>query len=276
VRILGILQRLAICYGIVLFIHWATDYGTNQLKRRVGGLVMVAVVILYVALMVSWEDTSIGCFRSNNLDPYCNFAGYVDRAVFTEAHIMEKTDPEGIISTFTAAFTTYVGYCFGLMLLALKGKQEKLIKYWLLFAFICLLPIYPCSLFMPFNKRLYTITFLFGVLSTSAVTLTLFLVVIDYLPKLNNNSGKFIKTITQPFTWLGLNPLAIFIVLQVLSCIMDGWIVIDGNTPFHIFYDACFSWMTPVIGTAVYALLYAIFYTIVAGILFKYKLFLRL
>jgi hypothetical protein len=34
--------------------------------------------------------------------------------------------------------------------------------------------------------------------------------------------------------------------------------------------------MTPVIGTVVYALLYAITYTIVAGMLFKYKLFLRL
>lgn len=92
-RILGILQRMSICYGIVLFIHWATDYGTHMLKRRIAGFIMVGVVIVYVALMMSWEDTSIGCVKSNNLDPYCNFAGYVDRAVFTEAHIMEKTDP---------------------------------------------------------------------------------------------------------------------------------------------------------------------------------------
>lgn len=146
---------------------------------------MVGLVCLYIALMISWEDPSIGCYKPNNLDPYCNFAGYVDRAVFTEAHIMEKTDPEGIISTINAAMTTFVGYCFGLMILANKGKQEKLIKNWLIFGLFCLIPIYPCSLLMPFNKRLYTITFLFGVLATSTTVLTLFLLIIDYLPKKN-------------------------------------------------------------------------------------------
>ena len=40
--------------------------------------------------------------------------------MFTEAHIMEKTDPEGLISTITASFTTFVGYNYGLMVMRLK------------------------------------------------------------------------------------------------------------------------------------------------------------
>lgn len=74
---------MSICYGIILFIHWITDYGKHNIKRLIGGLFMVALVFIYLSLMIPWENTSIGCFRSNNLDPYCNFAGYVDRAVFT-------------------------------------------------------------------------------------------------------------------------------------------------------------------------------------------------
>ena len=116
---------------------------------------MIGLVFLYIALMISWEDPSIGCYKPNNLDPYCNFAGYVDRAVFTEAHIMQKTDPEGIISTINAAMTTYVGYCFGLMILAFKGKQEKLIKYWLIFGLFCLIPIPLLTLDAFQQKTLY-------------------------------------------------------------------------------------------------------------------------
>lgn len=63
VRILGILQRLALCYGINLFIHWITDYGTNITRRRIAGFTMVGFVVLYVALMLSWSDESIGCTR---------------------------------------------------------------------------------------------------------------------------------------------------------------------------------------------------------------------
>jgi hypothetical protein len=46
-------------------------------------LFVLASVGTYVALMLSWSDDAMGCPRENNLDPYCNFAGMVDRAVFT-------------------------------------------------------------------------------------------------------------------------------------------------------------------------------------------------
>ena len=93
VRIMGILQRLSLCYGINLFVHWATDYGANVRARIVAACVSAVSVILYVILMLTWSDEGIGCFRDNNLDPYCNFAGYLDRAIFTQKHIMEYTDP---------------------------------------------------------------------------------------------------------------------------------------------------------------------------------------
>jgi predicted acyltransferase len=129
---------------------------------------------------------------------------------------------------------------------------------------------------MPFNKRLYTLTFLFAVLSTSATMLTLCLLVIDYLPKAIGHQSKTISVIIQPFTWLGMNPLAIFITLQLLADLLENWIEINGSTPYQLFYDACFSWMSPGIGTAIYALFYGVIYAIIAGILYKYKIFIKL
>jgi len=63
VRILGILQRMSICYGLILLIHWLTDYGTNIIKRMIGAFFMVGLIILYLVLMLPWSDASIGCSR---------------------------------------------------------------------------------------------------------------------------------------------------------------------------------------------------------------------
>ena len=76
--------------------------------------------------------------------------------------------------------TSYFGYLFGLILVQYKDNQKKMIKTWLALALLCILPIYPSSLLFPFNKRLYTTTFLFAVLASSMAILTLFFVLIDY------------------------------------------------------------------------------------------------
>ena len=121
VRILGILQRLALCYGVNLFVHWITDYGTDFKKMVLCGIFMALLIPVYLSMMLTWSDESIGCPKENNLDPFCNFAGYVDRTVFSQAHIMEFTDPEGLISTLTAVLPTYIGYLMGLMVIKMRG-----------------------------------------------------------------------------------------------------------------------------------------------------------
>ena len=66
VRILGILQRLSLCYGGILAIHWATNYG--QMEKRIYGMVTIfAGLLLYVAYMISFDKPEIGCPKELNL-----------------------------------------------------------------------------------------------------------------------------------------------------------------------------------------------------------------
>ena len=190
---------------------------------------------------------------------------------------MEHTDPEGLISTITASFTTYVGYNFGLMVMKWKKEPEKLIKFWLVFAVICGICIYPCSLFMPFNKRLYTITFVFTNLCSCSIVLSLFMLIVDILPKKYPQArGKIMKAV-QPMNWLGLNPLAVFILLQLVGDVMDGWISWgDDRTPMIALYEAVFAWMGNYVGTLVYTVFYGVVLTLAGGLLFRYKIFIRL
>lgn len=130
---------------------------------------------------------------------------------------------------------------------------------------------------MPFNKRLYTITFLFVTVSSCATVLSFFMVVVDILPQKFPQFKSKIMKIIQPMNWLGLNPLSVFILLQLTGDIMDNWIVFDGDrTPYTALYDAVFSWMGAYLGTLVYTVFYGVVLTLAGGLLFKYKIFIRL
>jgi len=131
---------MSICYGIVLFFHWFSDYGRNRLKRRIGALFMIIIGIINIILMANWK----------------------------------------IVSYLNAVLTIYMGYVFGIVLAYYKNDMKMLIRSWLIIAFLCFLPIYPSSLLFPFNNKLYTITFLFTILATSMTVLTLFIVFIDF------------------------------------------------------------------------------------------------
>lgn len=80
----------------------------------------------------------------------------------------------------------------------------------------------------------------------------------------------------KPLLWMGMNPLAIFIVHKIISNIVRTWITIDGKSLFYIVYDAGFKWMPPEIGSIIYTMIYLILNFFVAWLLFKNKLFLRL
>lgn len=103
------------------------------------------------------------------------------------------------------------------------------------------------------------------------------MVIVDILPKKYPSLKPTILTIVQPLNWLGLNPLAVFILLQLTMDVINGWIRFDGDrTPYTAFYDVAFAWMGAYIGTLVYTVFYGIVLTIAGGVLFRYKLFLRL
>jgi hypothetical protein len=93
---------------------------------------------------------------------------------------------------------------------------------------------------MPFNKRLYTLPFLFTNLASCSIVLSLFMYVVDILPRSYPQIKAKIQTAIMPLNWLGLNPLAIFIILQVIygDVMMDGWITWgeDDSTMFTAIY----------------------------------------
>ena len=92
-RIMGVLQRIAVCYLVtaLIFIH------TNWKQQAI---IAGALLLVYWALMTLINVP--GCEITTIDDKGCNFAAFIDRTILTENHIWKQSkifDPEGLLST---------------------------------------------------------------------------------------------------------------------------------------------------------------------------------
>ena len=149
-RVMGVLQRIAICYcaGAAIF-----------LTTRVRGQIIWIVGLLsgYWLLMAFAPVPGYGHGR---LDVDGNFAHYVDRVVLG-AHNYAHTktwDPEGIISTLPAIATLLFGILAGRMLQMKRELSEKAL--WMLFTGSILIAAgLIVNIWLPINKKLWTASF---------------------------------------------------------------------------------------------------------------------
>jgi predicted acyltransferase len=124
VRIMGILQRIGICYfaagAIALALGRRTAAGF-QLPVRAVAIAATAVALAYGGLLLAWNAPQCGraCFDSVHSLP-----AVIDRAVLTLNHLWPygltggqvTYEPEGLLSTAGALVNVLVGLAAGLML----------------------------------------------------------------------------------------------------------------------------------------------------------------
>jgi predicted acyltransferase len=101
---------------------------------------------------------------------------------------------------------------------------------------LCGLIVYPLTHLMPLNKKIYSTSFTFIVIGISGLVLSAFVIFVDILPKSYPNYAKVINIVTRPFLWLGMNPLAIFVLMDLLAIIMIKIIIVDYKSIWNHFY----------------------------------------
>lgn len=238
-RIFGVLQRIAICYFIAALLFLTTRISTQI-------MVMSALILGYWLLMVMLP----GQF---DLSPAGNLAAYVDRTLFSSAHLYGKVyDPEGLLSTLPAIATTLLGNLTGAWLLSTHNPRQKLIGMSIT-GFLAVLSGWLWGLWFPINKALWTSSY---VLWTGGLAL-IFLGYCYWLIEI-----KSWKKWTKPFEIFGVNALLAFL-LHVLFLKIQALILIprsDGSIRnLRLFItEYCFGWAS--LPTA--ALLYALSYTL--------------
>ena len=249
-RVLGVLQRIAICYLAASAIYlWC---GVRGQIAWVAGLLAA-----YWLLMTLAPVTGFGRGR---LDVDGNFAHYIDRLVLG-THNYGPTrdwDPEGIVSTLPAIATALFGLLAGRVLQLRRSLAER--TTWMFLTGALLIAAgWALSFAMPINKKLWTDSFCLFMAGLDFTACAVFVWVID---------GLGWKRPFQPAVILGMNAIAIYLASEFGAEAIEG--VQQG------IYRTVFA---PLASPANASLLYSLAFTavmyLIAYIMYRQRWFIR-
>lgn len=251
IRLLGVLQRIALCYLFagLLFLN---------LDRR--GLVAALVVLLggYWMLMTFVPVPGVGA-GSYAMD--ANLANWID-ARYLPGRLWDGTrDPEGLLSTLPAIATCLLGVLAGLLMhderLTPQQKSLRLV----VMGVALLAGGYAWSLQFPIIKAIWTSSFVLVAAGYSAILLGAMHQVIDV--------WGFNRWPTI-FVWLGANALTLYFINNIASFERFASRFVGGDVSALL--DAV---VTPGTGRFVAHALGVCFAIALAGFLYRRRIFLR-
>ena len=248
-RVLGVLQRIAICYvaGSLLYLF-------TGLRTQIACIVLL--LASYWALMMFVPVPGYGAGR---LDVEGNLAHWVDRMVLgTHNYASTKTwDPEGVVSTLPAIASVLVGVMAAHLLRVKKALSER--TTWLYFTGSVLLALgLVCNTWLPINKKLWTSSFAIFMAGLDFVMFASALWLIDGMGR---------RRFARPFVIFGMNAISIYMIAELLETTMGvvrwpgsseslrGWLY--GNLYAPVFSPANASFL---FALSYVALMFAIAY----------------
>lgn len=243
-RILGVLQRIAICYVAAAFI-----YRTTGVRGQV--IWIIGLLGVYWALM-----------GTERLDVEGNFAHRIDWAVLGRHNYAgTKTwDPEGLVSTLPAIATALFGVLAGGLLKHNPILSERLVRLFVAGNLLIAAGLVLDTI-MPINKKIWTVSFAIFMAGLDFVVYAIFSWVVD---------GKGRKQAVQPLVILGANAITIYMLSELLETVLT----ISGLRA-HI-YNAVFApLLSPEAASFAYSLAYVLLMFAAAYLMYRRKWFLR-
>lgn len=259
-RIPGVLQRIALCYGLAALIF---------LKARLKTQVWITAALLLGYWAVMKLIPAPGYARGD-LTMEGSLASWVDRTLLAGHTYKPLYDPEGILSTLPAIATALLGVLAGQWLMQKRETLEKIAGLFVAGA-LCVLGGYVWDWFFPLNKALWTSSY---VLFTGGLALQL-LALCYWLVDL-----KGYRRWAKPFVVFGVNALALYALAGMLSDVLNvvPRAKLDGATGSlkSWIYERVFeSWLAPVNASLAFALSYVAFWWLLMWLLYRRKIFIK-
>jgi predicted acyltransferase len=267
VRILGVLQRIALCYLFASLIIYF-------FKIR-GAFFSIAILLLGYWLL---------CMFGNPADPYSIkgwFGTAIDKNILGLPHMYRGEgipfDPEGLVSTIPAIAQVIFGYLAGNYIIQ-KGKTYEMLTGLFVTACILIFAGFCWDMVFPINKKIWTSSYV--VYCTGLAMLIL--AVMIYMIEMKAVKGVW----TKFFDVFGKNPLFIFFLSGFLPRVLaifrwqdhiapDGKPVYSSTLPW--IYDHVFKNISGNLnnGSLLYALFMISFYWLMAYILDRKKIYIK-
>ncbi len=261
-RIMGVLQRIALCYMAASFMYL-------YLKPKTIIWVMGGILVIYWLLMMFVPVPGYGAGMIDERET--NLAAWLDRLIFTRNHLWDGMvyDPEGLFSTFPAIVTTLVGVFTGKILFSNRQIYEK-ISLFFLWGFFLFTLGYVWGWFFPINKALWTSSFALLVSGLAMMVFAATYWLIDV---------KGYQRFTHLFVVYGVNPLIVFFMSGILSrtlsiteLTVDGEVITLRN---YIFENVFLPIASPINASLLYSIVWVLAWFVVLAYMYKKKIFIK-
>lgn len=253
-RILGVLPRLGICYGLAAVI-------AISVKHKFIPWIIAAIFVAYYIIL------EVGNGYAHDAS---NILAVVDNAVLGANHVYrwDTPDPEGLLSTLPAVAHVLIGFCVGKVVMNIKDLNNKIERMFVIGTVLMLcgaLLAYLC----PISKKLWTPTFSMVTCGIGCTLLALLTWIVDK----RKRRGRAVEF----FHVFGINPLALYVLSDLLLIPFSMLPLFGGKTLQQVLFGDVFSAFLPVAwASLLWAVLYVLTNWVVGLYLYKKKIYIKL
>jgi predicted acyltransferase len=237
-RFMGVLQRIALCFGAAA----ATAYFSS---RKTALWATAALLVGYWLACRQWGHVPDAADPTGPYELLGWFGTTVDRALLGASHMYKGEglafDPEGLVSTLPAIAQVLLGWWVGDMVSrantdAAIGKPDTaLVARLFLWATLLLIAAYFWQLEMPFNKKIWTSSYVLHTTGLAMMTLAALIHIIEIRQQPSEQ-----VVWANFFEVFGKNPLFVFVLSGFVPRVLALIRWADGVKP-----DGTLLWSSP-------------------------------
>ena len=262
IRIPGVLQRIAIAYLFASAIYLYIE----TIKGRLIALATLLFGYWFIQMLVPVPGGLTGVLK-----PGLDFGAYIDRVVFTEAHLWRSArtwDPEGLLSTMPAIGTALLGAFAGTWLKSDRTQTEKALGLFLA-GFVGMMVGGMWGWVFPINKSLWTSSY---VIFTAGIACQLFALCYWLIDMQGYRAW------AKPFIVFGMNALAVFWLSGAFARVMNMIKVGPDDVALKtfIYRNYFLSWATPINASLFFAITFVLFWLAIMWVFYWKKIFIKL
>lgn len=209
-RIMGVLQRIALCYFFASVIVY---YGNKNFSLWASGFILLSYWLIVWALGDPADPYSLSGFIGNDLD----------HLLFGESHLYRGEgvpfDPEGLLSTYPAIVNVLAGYLAGVFIRSKGNSYESIAKLMLVGGLLVFGGLF-WDLFFPINKKIWTSSYVLLTVGISMMMLASLIYIIELADR---------KKWTYFFVVFGRNPLFIYVFAGIFMTVLRLVPIGDSN-----------------------------------------------
>jgi predicted acyltransferase len=255
-RIVGVLQRIALVFLVCSFLFLLTKWRTQLI---IGG----ALLLVYWITMMFIPTPGYGKVM---LEPGANIAAWIDSFIVPGKMWRGTWDPEGFYSTLPAIATGIFGMMAGKIITDPQTQEGKIIWLFSIGTLACIVG-YIWGLHFPVNKNLWTSSY---VLVTGGMASIMFALMIFLVDMLNYTKVAKVGII------FGANAITIYVLADLLTFIFYGTKFGSDSLNNYFMNGVIALGSSLKLASFLYALVFIGINFIPAWILYKKKIFIKL